>query len=82
LIEREADGRLAGEIINFVRLNLEKHLNDTTKIVQGDGFQPDMLPDLEPFQISEGRDLGVSRGATHRVASVQKQFGQVSAILA
>jgi hypothetical protein len=36
--EKEPNGRLAGEIIDFVRLRLEQDLEDATKVVESDRF--------------------------------------------
>jgi len=82
LFERQADGALPGQVVDFVGFEFGQHLQHAAKVAQCHGGKFDLCADAEFGQVTKAANLGIARNADDAVALLQKQFGKVRAILA
>lgn len=82
LLKREADGGLAGQVVDLVRRYLCQYLRGAAEVGQDHGRHRHPLPDAQGAQVTKFHRLGVARGADHPVAPVEEVPRQVGTVLA
>ncbi len=81
LLKREADGGLAGQVVDLVRRYPGQRLQGAAEVGEDHGRHRHPRADAEPVQVAEVRGLGIAGGSHHPVALVEQEPRQIGAVL-
>ena len=82
LVEREAHGGLASEVVDLIWLCAGEHLHRGAKVDERHRLHRHAVADAQPRESVEAAGLGIAAGADDRVAEVEQMGCEVAAVLA